>query len=223
MQQQSQTITRNNSTTMVHNRVIRNTYLLLSLTLFTGAIAAWFSMTTHAVVVSPVLFILLYFGLFFATTALRNSPWGLLCVFALTGFMGYTLGPILNLYLHSYINGAQIIGMALGCTGIVFLGLSMYALTTRKDFSYLGGFIFVACLVAFLAGLVAMFFQLPTLYLLTSGAFTLISAGYILFITSQLVNGGETNYIMATVMLYVSIFNMFISLLNIFGAFGGRR
>lgn len=222
MDQNSQTMTRNVSSTMTNNRVIRNTYLLLSLTLLTGAVAAWFAMATNAPPLG-LFTILIYFALLFATAALRNSPWGLLCVFALTGFLGYTLGPILNLYLHAYINGAQLIGMALGATAVVFFGLSFYAFTTKKDFSYLGGFITVACLVAFMAGLAAMFFQLPALSLLVSGAFTLISAGYILFITSQLINGGETNYIMATLTLYVSIFNLFISLLNIFGAFGGDR
>jgi len=222
MEQQTQTITRSSTSVLSQNRVIRNTYLLLSLSLLTGALAAWYAMVTQAPPMG-LFMIIIYFALFFATNALRNSPWGLVCVFALTSFLGYTLGPILNLYLHNYANGAQLISMSLGCTAIVFFALSAYALTTRKDFSYLGGFITVACMVAFIGGLAAIFFHLPTLSLLVSGAFTLVSAGYILFITSQLVNGGETNYIMATVMLYVSIFNLFISLLNIFGAFGGRR
>ena len=222
MEQRTQTITRNQTSVMTHNRVIRNTYLLLSLSLMTGALAAWFAMTTNAAPLG-LFTIIIYFGLFFATAALKNSPWGLVCVFALTGFLGYTLGPILNLYLHAYVNGAQLIGMALGSTAVIFLALSAYALTTQKDFSYLGGFIAVACMVAFMGALASMFFQLPLLSLVVSGAFTLISAGYILFITSQMVNGGETNYIMATITLYVSIFNLFVSLLNILGAFGGRR
>jgi modulator of FtsH protease len=204
------------------NKVIQKTYLLLSFTLLLGAATAYFAMITNA---RPMgLFtIVIYFGLFFATTALRNSRWGILCVCALTAFLGYSLGPILNMYLHAYVNGAQLIGMALGATGVIFLGLSGYAFATRKDFSYMGGFISVTIMIAFLASLAAIFFHLPTLSLLVSGAFALISSAYILYITSQLINGGETNYIMATLTLFVSIFNIFISLLNILGAFGGSR
>ncbi len=223
MSLQNYTSTRARESILATNPVIRNTYLLLSLTLlFSGAIAG-LSMYTNAP--SPGLIITLVgmFGLSFLTQALRNSPWGLVAIFAFTGFIGYVLGPTLNLYLHAYVNGSQLIMSALGGTGVIFLGLSAYALTTRKDFSYLGGFLFVAVLVAFFASLGGMLFNMPLLQIIISAAFVLISSGYILFTTSQMIHGGERNYIMTTIMLYVAIFNLFVSLLNILSIFGGER
>ena len=157
-----------------------------------------------------------YFGLLFLTTKFRNSALGLVMVFALTGFMGYTLGPILNAYL-AMPNGGEVVMMAMGATGAMFLGLSVYALTTRKDFSFMGGFLMVGILVAFLAGLGAVFFAMPGLSLAVSSMFVLLMAGLILYQTSEIIHGGETNYIMATVTLYVSIFNLFTSLLHLLG------
>ncbi len=205
------------------NKVLKKTYLLLGLTLIFSALTAGFAMKTNAMPVNTILFIVGYFGLLFLTTRLRNSVWGLVSVFALTGFMGYTLGPILNLYIKTFTNGNQIVMTALGATGVIFFALSAYAVTTKKDFSYLGGFLFVAIIVAFLAGLVSMFFNMPMLNLLISAAFVLISSGLILFQTSLIINGGERNYIMATISLYVALFNLFISLLRIFSAFSGNR
>ncbi len=204
------------------NSVIRNTYILLSSTLLFSALAAWWSMTTNA---APMGFgvLLGYFGLLFLTQTLRNSAWGIASIFALTGFMGYTLGPLLNMVMYSYTNGAELVMTAFGLTGIIFLALSAYALTTRKDFSYLMGFLFAGGMVAFIASLAAVFLQLPLLSLMGSAAFVLISSGYILFQTSQIINGGERNYIMATITLYVSIYNIFVSLLQILSIFGGRR
>jgi modulator of FtsH protease len=161
-----------------------------------------------------------YFGLLFLTTKTRDSVWGLVSVFALTGFMGLTLGPIINAYL-GLPNGDQIVMMAMGGTGIIFLGLSGYALTTRKDFSFMGGFLMVGILVAFLAGLASVFFTMPGLSLAVSAMFVLLMSGLILYQTSQIIHGGETNYIMATVTLFVSIYNLFLSLLQLLGAFGG--
>ena len=161
-----------------------------------------------------------YFGLLFLTTKLRNSAWGLVSVFALTGFMGLTLGPIISMYL-SIPNGSQIVMTAMGGTGVIFLGLSGYALTTRKDFSFLGGFLMVGILVAFLAGIASIFLSMPALSLAVSAMFILLMSGLILYQTSQIIHGGETNYIMATVTLYVSIYNLFLSLLQLLGAFGG--
>ena len=161
-----------------------------------------------------------YFGLLFLTTKLRNSAWGLVSVFALTGFMGLTLGPIISMYL-SIPNGEQIVMTAMGGTGVIFLGLSGYALTTRKDFSFLGGFLMVGILVAFLAGIASMFLSMPGLSLAVSAMFILLMSGLILYQTSQIIHGGETNYIMATVTLYISIYNLFLSLLQLLGAFGG--
>ena len=163
-----------------------------------------------------------YFGLLFLTSALRNSIWGIASVFALTGFMGLTLGPIINAYVYHFANGTQLVMTALGGTGAIFVGLSAYALTTRKDFSFMGGFIMVGILVAFLAGIGALIFNLPTLSLAVSGMFVLLMSGYILYQTSAMLHGGETNYIMATVGLYVSIYNLFLNLLHLLAVFSGR-
>ena len=162
-----------------------------------------------------------YFGLLFLTSRFRNSGMGLAFVFALTGFMGYTLGPILNVYT-SLPNGNQLVMTALGATGVIFLSLSGYALTSRKDFSFMGAFLMVGILVAFLAGLAAVFFTMPGLSLAVSAMFVLLMSGLILYETSQIIHGGETNYIMATVSLYVSIYNLFLSLLQLLGAFSGE-
>ncbi len=204
------------------NKVLRNTYLLLGATFIFSAFTAFLSTAAHTRQLNPLLFIVGAYGLIFLTQALRNSAWGLVSVFAFTGFMGYTLGPILNMFLLHYANGGQLVGTALGGTGVIFFALSGYALTTRQDFSYLGGFLFVGMMVAFLAMIGGIFFQIPALQLMVSAAFMLISSGLILFQTSEIIHGGETNYISATVSLYVSIYNVFISLLNILGAFSGR-
>jgi len=162
-----------------------------------------------------------YFGLLFLTTKFSNSGLGLVFVFALTGFMGLTLGPILSMYIHAFTNGTELVMTALGGTGVIFLGLSAYALTTRKDFSFLGGFLMVGILVAFLAGIGAAIFAILALSLAVSAMFILLMSGMILLQTSSIINGGETNYILATVSLYVSIYNLFLSLLQILGIFGG--
>ncbi|MGD8674073.1 MAG: Bax inhibitor-1/YccA family protein [Thiogranum sp.] len=202
------------------NKVIRNTYMLLSMTLLFSALTAGVAMALK--LPHPGLLLTLggYFGLLFLTTRFRDSALGLACVFALTGFMGYTLGPVLSAYL-AVPNGGQVVMTAMGATGAIFLGLSGYALTTRKDFSFMGGFLMVGILVAFLAGLGAVFFALPGLSLAVSAMFVLLMAGLILYETSNIIHGGETNYIMATVTLYVSIFNLFTSLLHLLGFMNG--
>lgn len=204
------------SSALVTNRVIRNTYTLLSMTLLFSAAIAGISVTLKLPHPGLILTLLGYFGLLFATTRLRNSGWGLVSVFALTGFMGYTLGPIIGHYL-SLPNGGQTVMMAMAGTGAIFLGLSAYALTTRKDFSFLGGFLMAGVLLAFLAGLAAIFFAIPALSLTVSAAFVLLMSGLILYETSNIIHGGETNYVMATVSLFVSIFNLFTSLLHLLG------
>ena len=198
------------------NRVIRNTYVLLSMTLLFAAVTAGASMALGLPHPGLIITLVGYFGLLFLTTKLRNSGWGIVSVFALTGFMGYTLGPIISYYLQMP-NGSQTVMMALGGTAAIFLGLSGYALTTRKDFSFMGGFLAVGILVAFLAGLGAIFFEVPALSLTVSAAFVLLMSGLILYETSNIVNGGETNYVMATVTLFVSLFNLFTSLLHLLG------
>ncbi len=202
------------------NRVIRNTYMLLSMTLLFSAITAGVSVALK--LPSPGLIVTLvgYFGLLFLTTKFRDSAKGLLFVFALTGFMGYTLGPIVSHYLQ-LANGGEIVATAMGMTAVIFLGLSAYAVTTRKDFSFMGGFLTVGILVAFLAGLAAIFFSMPAMSLAVSAMFVLLMSGLILYETSNIIHGGETNYIMATVSLFVSIFNLFTSLLQLLGFMSG--
>jgi modulator of FtsH protease len=214
--------TETQSSVLSTNRVLRNTYTLLSMTLFFSALTAGVSMALNLPHPGILLTLVGYFGLLFATAKFRDSSLGLLFVFALTGFMGYTLGPILNSYL-SLANGGQIVMTAMGGTGITFLGLSAYALVSRKDFSYLGSFLMVGIVVAFLAGLGAIFFEIPALSLTVSSAFVLLMAGLILYETSNIIHGGETNYIMATVTLYVAIFNLFTSLLHLLGFLNGEE
>ncbi len=208
---------------LAQNKVLRNTYFLLALTLLCSGATAGLSMALDLPHPGLVLTLVGYFGLLWATNALRNSVWGLLAVFALTGFMGLTLGPILSSYIAAFSNGSQIVLTAFGGTGAIFLGLSGYAVTTQKDFSFLGGFIMVGILVAFLAMIAAAIFSLPILSLVVSAAFVLLMSGLILWETSQILQGGETNYIMATVSLYVAIFNLFVSLLHLLAAFAGER
>lgn len=211
------------ATTLASNQVLRKTYFLLSLTLLFSAAISFVTMRGFLPMPGPMLTIVGMFGLLFLAQALRNSSWGLSAVFAFTGFMGYTLAPLLNAYLHTFSNGGALVITALGGTGVIFLALSAYVLVTRKDFSYLGGFLFVAVTAAFLASVAGIFFHAPLLQVIISCAFILISSGLILFQTSQIISGGERNYIMATISLYVSLFNLFISLLNVLSFFGGRR
>lgn len=215
------TLTASQQSALASNKVLRNTYTLLSMTLLFSAACAGAAVVLNMPPMGIVITLVGYFGLLFLTTKLRNSVWGLVSVFALTGFMGLTLGPILSMYL-SIPNGDQIIMTAMGGTGVIFLGLSGYALTTRKDFSFLGGFLMVGILVAFLAGIASLFFSMPGLSLAVSAMFVLLMSGLILYQTSQIIHGGETNYIMATVTLYISIYNLFVSLLQLLGAFGGN-
>jgi modulator of FtsH protease len=216
MENRISTMTRSQASVLSTNRVVRNTYMLLSLTLAFSALTAGTSMALGLPHPGLILTLVGYFGLLFLTTKFRNSGLGILFVFALTGFMGYTLGPIVSAYL-SLPNGSQIVMQAMAGTAAIFLGLSAYALTTRKDFSFMGGFLMVGILVAFLAGLGAIFFEIPALSLTVSAAFVLLMSGLILYETSNIIHGGETNYVMATVSLFVSIFNLFTSLLHLLG------
>lgn len=202
--------------------LIRNTYLLLSMTLLFSAATAAFAMALDLRGPGLLLTMVGYFGLLFAVHKLRSSAWGILAVFALTGFMGFTLGPIINLYLTAFGNGHQLVMTALGGSGAIFLGLSAYALTSRRDFSFMGGFLFAGVMVAFLAGLAAVFLHLPGLSLAVSAMFVLLMSASILYQTSALVHGGETNYLLATVSLYVSLYNLFLSLLQLLGFASGN-
>jgi len=221
MQRIDYSVVRSGAGALATNKVIKNTFALLSLTLLFSAAVAGVSMALNLPHPGILITLVGYFGLLFLTHRLANSAWGLLAVFALTGFMGLTLGPIINNYLTAFQNGHQLVMLALGGTGIIFLGLAGYALTTRKDFSFMAGFLMVGVLVAFLGGLAAVVFSIPALALAVSAMFVLLMSGMILYQVSALVHGGETNYILATVGLYVSIYNLFLSLLQLLGVFSG--
>ena len=207
--------------TLATHKVLRNTYALLSLTLLFSAAIATTAVALRLPAPGLVLTLVGYFGLLFLVHKVQNSAAAIPAVFALTGFMGYTLGPMLSAHL-ALPGGAQTIALALGATGATFLSLSAWVLATRRDFSFMGGFLFAGMVIAILAGLAAVFFKIPALSLAVSAMVALLSAGLILFETSRIVNGGETNYVMATVGLFVSIFNLFTSLLSLFG-FGGSN
>ena len=198
------------------SRVLRNTYALLAMTLAFSGLVAFIAQQMQ--VAYPSIFVVLigFYGLFFLTVKLRDSAWGLLSTFALTGFMGYTLGPILNRYL-GMANGGEVISAAFAMTALVFCGLSAYVLTTRKDMSFLSGFITAGFFVLLGAVVASFFFQISGLQLAISAGFVLFSSVCILYQTSAIIHGGERNYIMATISLYVSIYNLFVSLLQIFG------
>jgi len=204
-------------------RVLRNTWNLLAMTLLFSAGMALLAMRAGWGYPGPLVVLAGYFGLLFLTTKLRHSAWGILSVFALTGFMGATFGPILNAYMTGFSNGSELVAAAFATTAIAFIGLSAFALTTKKDFSFLAPMLFVGILVAFVCGLIALFFQLSALSLAVSGMFSLLMCGLILFQTQQIVQGGERNYIMATVTLFVSIYNLFSSLLHLFGFMFGEE
>ena len=198
------------------SRVLRNTYGLLALTLAFSGVMAFVAQQMR--VGYPNIFVVLigFYGLFFLTNKLRDSAWGLVSAFALTGFMGFLLGPILNRYLGMQ-GGAEVVSSAFAMTALVFGGLSAYVLITRKDMSFLGGFITAGFFVLMGAVLASLFFQISGLQLAISAGFVLFSSVCILFQTSAIIHGGERNYIMATISLYVSIYNLFVSLLQIFG------
>lgn len=200
----------------VKNKVLKNTYMLLAMTLLFSGVVAAVSMSMNLPHPGLLITLVVFFGLLFAISKFQNSAVGIVLVFALTGFMGLTLGPILNAYL-SLPGGSSIVMNAMGATGAIFLGLSAYVLTTKKDFSFMGGFLAVGIIVGFLAGLGAIVFEMPALSLAVSAMFVLLMSGLILYETSNIINGGETNYIMATTTLFVSIFNLFTSLLHLLG------
>ena len=207
---------------VVINSVLKNTYQLLSATLLFSGLMAYLSMALNLPHFGLLITLVGYFGLLFLTHKLRNSAMGIVAVFALTGFMGLTLGPIIGAYTSAFSNGAELVAMAMTGTGIIFLSLSFYAITSGKDFSFMSGFLTAGIIVAFLGGLGAYFFAIPALSLAVSAAFILLMSGLILFETSNIIHGGETNYILATVTLFVSIYNLFLSLLQLLGVFSGE-
>ena len=203
------------------NKVLRNTYLLLSMTLLFSAGMAMVAMVSGAPAMPWWVMLGGMIGLLFAVHMTRNSAWGLLWVFAFTGFIGFMTGPIVSLYLTAFSNGAQLVALSLGGTGVIFAGLSAYALTTRKDFSYMGGFLLAGVLIVFIAALANIFLQITGLALAVSCMAIGIFSALILYDTSRIIHGGEDNYISATVSLYLDIYNIFISLLQLSGFLGG--
>ncbi len=216
----AQFVTDRQSPVVSTNKVLRNTYFLLSMTLIFSAAMAGFAIVSDAPYMGWIP-LLVAFGLLFAISKMRNSVWGILLVFAFTGILGYSLGPVINLYLQTPA-GTQTVMTAAGLTGVIFMSLSCYTLVTQKDFSYMGGFLMtglwvvIGCIVLMLFGGL-MGFDVTLLNLTISAAIVIIMSGLILYETSQIVHGGETNYIMATVSLYLSIYNLFTSLLFLLG------
>ena len=202
------------------NKVLRNTYMLLSMTLVFSAVCAGISMALGLPQGAALILMLVGFGLLFVVHKTADSSAGLIAVFAFTGCLGASIGPMLNHYL-ALPNGASLVMQALAGTALVFFSLSGYALTTRKDFSFMGGFLMVGLIVIVVAGIANIFFAVPAVSLAISAAAVLIMSGLILFDTSRIIHGGETNYIRATVALYLDIYNLFIHLLHLLGAFGG--
>jgi modulator of FtsH protease len=202
------------------NKVLKNTYMLLGMTLLFSGLTAGISMAMGLPHGAALILMLVGFGLLFVVNKMADSSKGLIAIFAFTGVMGASLGPMLNHYM-AMPGGPALVMQALGGTGVVFFGLSAYALTTRKDFSYMGGFLMVGLLVAVVAMVANIFLNIPALSLTISAAMVMIMSGLILFDTSRIINGGETNYIRATVSLYLDIYNLFIHLLHLLTAFGG--
>jgi len=214
------TIARGSERAVAMNKVLKNTYMLLSATLVFSALMAGLSimlavpswMYLVSVIVAMVLGI-------FVLPRTANAGTGIGMIFLITGLLGFGLGAILTMYL-ALPKGPQIIGTAFAGTGLIFLSLSGYALTSKRDFSFMGGFLFAGVMVVFVVGIANIFLGMPALSLAISGAIILLMSGFILFDTGRIINGGETNYIMATYGLYLSIFNIFISLLQILGIMG---
>lgn len=228
MQYQPQTITQTSPIAAEQNKVLRNTYMMLALTMIPTMIGAFIgtSMDLSFMAASPIISSLLMFaammGMLFAVTALRNSVWGIVALLGFTFVAGVFLGPILQVALQLK-NGAQLVGMAAGGTGIIFFALATLATVTKKDYSFMGKFLFIGLILLIVASLANLFLQIPALSLTISSIAVMIFSAYILFDVSRIVTGGETNYIMATLALYMDIYNLFINLLHLLMAFAGER
>jgi modulator of FtsH protease len=220
MNQNLSTVSQRSTSAIATNKVFRNTYMLLSLTLLFSGFTAAISMLMN---MPPMTYLISVIGgmviAMFVLPRFANSPAGIGIVFLITGLLGFGLGPILTMYA-SLPNGGNIITLSLAGTGAIFMGLSAYVLTTRKDFSFLGGFLMVGFLLVLLAALANIFLQIPAMSLMISAVVIMIMSGFILYDTSRIIHGGETNYVLATIGLYMTIFNIFISLLQILGIMG---
>ncbi len=212
-------ISRSQESVLSTNKVLKNTYMLLSMTLIFSGVTAAVGMSINLGHGASLVSSLVALGLlWFALPRTANSSAGIPVLFAITGLLGLGMAPLLNYYLA--VN-PSIVSTALGGTGVIFLGLSGYALTTRKDFSFMGGFLMVGLMVVLVAALANIFLQMPVMQLVISAAIVMIMSGLILYQTSAIIHGGETNYIMAAATLFLSILNLFQALLHLLGAFGG--
>ena len=220
MQDQIQFSSSAKESALATNKVLRNTYALLSMTLIFSAVTATMAIVSNAAPVNWIIQLVILFGTLFALHKFKNSVWSIPLVFFFTGFLGYTAGPIVNFYL-GMANGGDIVTTALAMTGITFLGLSAYAISSRKDFSFMGGFLMIGLILVVIASVANIFFAIPALSLAISAVGVLVFSGFILYDTSRMVNGGETNYVMMTVSLYLNIYNLFLMLLHLTGAFSG--
>ncbi|MGN8158865.1 Bax inhibitor-1/YccA family protein [Salinisphaera sp. SWV1] len=221
MSVENSTYTARAQTALATNSVLRNTYMLLSATLLFSAVVAGATATLHLPYPGFIITLVGMFGLMFLVQATANSGWGVVSIFAFTGFMGYTLGPIIDMYLQHFSNGPQLVTMAMGGTGAIFVGMSGYALVSGKRFNQWGGMLTMGILVAFVMSLIAVLFSIPALSLAVSMMFVLLMSGLIVYQTGEIIHGGETNYIRATLTLFVTIYNLFISLLQLLGVFAG--
>ncbi|MEN6584417.1 MAG: Bax inhibitor-1/YccA family protein [Sulfuricella sp.] len=228
MQPELQMSTQTAGLSLSTHKVLRNTYMLLGLTMIPTVIGALigmsmnFSFMAQSPILGMVVMLAVMFGLFWGISKNRDSGVGVALLLALTFFMGMMLGPILQVALHLK-NGAQLVGLAAGGTGVIFFSLASYATVSKKDFSFLGNFLFVGLILLILASLANMFFQVPAAALAISSVAVLIFSGFILFDVSRIVQGGETNYIMATLALYLDIYNLFVNLLQLLMALSGER
>ncbi|MGB1800152.1 MAG: Bax inhibitor-1/YccA family protein [Gammaproteobacteria bacterium] len=214
---------RSEESILATNNVLKNTYLLLSMTLLFSAAMSVVAVITNASFMSAIVCNIAGIVLvWFVIPKYRNSVAALPLTFLFVGLLGYGMGPMLSHYLTMFSNGAELIGTALAGTGVIFLGLSGYVLTTRKDFSFLGGFLIVGFLVMLGAILVNIFLQIPALQLAISSVMIMIMSGFILYDTSRIIHGGERNYVMATISLYLNIVIMFQHLLRLLAAFSGE-
>lgn len=219
MEQRSVYSTSDTRSAVEINKVLKNTYLLLSMTLLFSAVCAWITMQMDLSFMARIGLLLAGVATLFVLTKFQNSTVGLALVFVFTGFFGGALGPLLNYYIDVGYPG--LIMEALGSTAIVFVALSGYAIISKKDFSFMGGFLVVGLVFAIIAIVANLFFAIPALYLAINAVIVFIFSGFILYDTSRIVKGGETNYVMATVALYLNIYNLFTSLLALLNAFGG--
>ena len=213
---------------VVRNKVLRNTYGLLGLTMIPTVIGALAGMSTNFTflaqfpIMGPLLMLAVMIGLMFGVSALKNSVWGIALLLAFTFVMGWWLGPMLQYALH-FRNGAQLIGVAAGGTGVIFFTLAGIATVTRKDFGFMQNFLFVGLGLLVIASIANLFFAIPAASLAISAVAILLFSGYILYDVSRIIHGGETNYVMATLSLYLNIYNIFVSLLNILLALSGQK